>query len=269
MPALASFVALCRLWHPSREAREGNPDHGRAAHATLASRPCLLGERPKPHLRWAKLKDMSSVRPIESVCFDLGGVLARLAGSWREACRWAGLNASIDPRVDEPFYAFKPYNAHELGEIGDAAYFGELRRFLGLASVEEALRAHLWVLGDPYPGTLQLVEAVRSRGLRTGCLSNTERIHWERMTSDFYPAIQAVESKGASHLLGARKPDQAIFEAFEAYSGFARDGTVFFDDSAGHVEAAATFGWRAVRVDPLGDTAGQMKAALAGLGVTL
>jgi HAD superfamily hydrolase (TIGR01509 family) len=177
------------------------------------------------------------------------------------------MTAPDGPHLDDRVHSFEPYNRHELGETSDAEYFAALGTFLGLESDEAARRAHLWVLGEPYSHCKELVEELKSAGIRTGCLSNTERLHWERMTSDFYPAIQALEVKGASHLLKARKPDRAIFEAFEAFSGFERNATVYFDDTSVHVEGATAFGWRAALVDPSGDTASQMRRALADWGV--
>ena len=212
---------------------------------------------------------MRETGSVTAVCFDLGGVLARLAGSWAEALAWAGFGASDDPRHAARVHTFEPYNVHELGELNDDAYLETLRDFLGLATPEEAMRAHLWVLGEPYAGTHELVLQVKRAGLRTGCLSNTEHHHWERMVGGFYPAISAIEVKSASHLLHARKPDKAIFEAFERLSGFDRGSTVYFDDSPVHVAAALDFGWRAARSDPTGHTAEQMRRALLDFGVKL
>ena len=212
---------------------------------------------------------MSDHNPVSAVCFDLGGVLARIAGSWGEALRWARLGDGSNPRYAGRVHDFEPYNTHELGLLSDADYLETLRVFLGLETCDEAMLAHLWVLGEPYPGTLELVRGVQTAGLRTGCLSNTEQHHWLRMIGGFYPAISAIEVKTASHLLRARKPDRAIFEAFERLSGFERGSTVYFDDSPVHVRAASSFGWRAFGIDPSGNTSIQMCQALRELGVRI
>jgi FMN phosphatase YigB (HAD superfamily) len=204
---------------------------------------------------------------VTAVCFDLGGVHVKLAGSWAEALRWAGFGDSPDPKHAARVHSLETYNAHELGLISDADYLEALRAYLGLATADEALQAHLWVLGEPFPGTHDLVLQVQAAGLRTGCLSNTEEHHWRRMTGGYYPAVTEIEVKAASHLLRARKPDRAIFEAFERLSGFERNSTVYFDDSLMHVEGARAFGWHAFQVDPTGDTAAQMCRALQDLGI--
>ena len=114
------------------------------------------------------------MQPVTAVCFDLGGVLARLASSWAEALDWAGFAPSADPRHSAPVHSLDPYNSHELGELSDGAYLAALGDFLGLGTPEEAMRAHLWVLGQPYPGTHELVSALQRAGLRR-VVPNTSR----------------------------------------------------------------------------------------------
>lgn len=196
------------------------------------------------------------------VCFDLGGVLVKMARSWNECLKWAGLERHCRPDLEIPVHAFEPYNLHELGAMPDGEYLARLAEFLGLPTPEDALRAHLGFLGDPYPGTLELVEDVHRAGLRTACLSNTEEWHWRKMTGPDYPAVQALQIQTASHLLNARKPDPAIFRAVSELAGAPPERVVYFDDVSSNVDGARAAGWEAHHVDRFGDPAAQMRAIL-------
>ena len=66
----------------------------------------------------------------------------------------------------------------------------------------------------------------------------------------------------ASHLLGLVKPDPAIYRAVERETGHPGSRILFFDDLEANVRGAREVGWTGVRVDPRGDTAAQMLAAL-------
>jgi len=196
------------------------------------------------------------------ICFDLGGILVKMAKSWNECLTWAGLGGFCRPDLEVPVHTFEPYNSHEVGAMSDGEYLDRLAEHLGLPSAEAALQAHLGFLHDPYPGTLELVHDIHRAGLRTACLSNTEEWHWRKMTSDLYPAVQALQIQTASHLLKARKPDPAIFLAVSELAGVPADRVVYFDDVQSNVDGARAAGWDAYLVDRFGDPAAQIRAIL-------
>ena len=70
----------------------------------------------------------------------------------------------------------------------------------------------------------------------------------------------------ASHLLGSAKPEPVIFRKAQAVfsSALAESPSqiVFFDDAPENVLAAQHAGWTAYEIDPHGDTAAQIRAAL-------
>jgi FMN phosphatase YigB (HAD superfamily) len=82
-----------------------------------------------------------------------------------------------------------------------------------------------------------------------------------------YPSLHRVRHRFASHLLGARKPDRAVFERVEAATGRAGRDVLFFDDLEENVAAARAAGWRAALVDPLGDPAALALEVLSREGV--
>jgi FMN phosphatase YigB (HAD superfamily) len=220
------------------------------------------------------------------VCFDLGGVLVRICGTWAEACTRAAL-----PLRNADFLASEAWreprrhvgDRYQSGQLACAAYFSELAALSeGLFSAAEFEQLHhAWTL-EHYSGALELVRALNALpGVVTACLSNTNHAHWVRLVGadgkNEYPAVAELKHQLASHLLGCAKPDARIYQL--AYAKFAEavprgdplrpSEIVFFDDLTENVLAARAAGWTAFQVDPGGDTVAEMRARLAGAGVAV
>ncbi|MFO0931706.1 MAG: HAD-IA family hydrolase [Planctomycetota bacterium] len=201
------------------------------------------------------------------VVFDLGGVLVRIARTWAEASRAAGVDPSgredpLPPHAREPWV-----HAYETGAIDRAAFVdGLVRAMDGAYAPDEVVRIHdAWLFGE-YAGLDRLFDALDGAGLETAVLSNTNEAHWARMFPAggpwAFPSLRRVRHPHASHLLRARKPDAASFRAVEDATGRRGEGVVFFDDLPDNVRGARRAGWTAHLVDPAGDPAAQMLARL-------
>lgn len=204
------------------------------------------------------------------VVFDLGGVLVKIAENWQMAAQTANV-AGIRPEVGTlglaSFPGFEPYQA---GKTSDDEFVAELQDWLGLDRPESALKVHQGILVEPYPGTLELVQQLHKLGLQTGCLSNTNAPHWERMSDPTqFPAIASLKIPGLSHVLKAEKPHSEIYEKYEILAATSGRNLVFFDDSMANVEAAIACGWRGHRINPAADTAAQMRLHLAEYGLAV
>ncbi len=201
------------------------------------------------------------------ICFDIGGVLVRISQTWQEAAEFAGVKTTI---ADSPplFLAdAEPMNRHQAGHIDYATYLDEMGQLMG-CPVEHAEKAHLSILQHEYPGIPEFVSEVKNDGFRTACLSNTNAPHWADLTNPAkFPTVASLEFRCASHLFELGKPDPAIYRRFEAETGFRPDQIIFFDDNRQNVEAANAVGWLAYRIDPYGDPAEQMRAALREIEV--
>lgn len=196
------------------------------------------------------------------VCFDLGGVLVEINHHWKGALLDAGFPEEVADRFDVPLVDLEPFNDYQKGRLSLDDYLSELARFLG-SSTERALAAHNAILRTAYPGIPELIEDVHRAGWVSGVLSNTNAPHWEAMHSEPRLAVlKTIQFPIASHLIGAEKPDPAMYRAFEAASRATGDEITYFDDGIGNVEAARVLGWTAHRIDPLGDPAAAMRELL-------
>ena len=200
---------------------------------------------------------------IRAVCFDLGGVVARISYHWAEILERNGfpIPPTLDP--EQELQSIPVFEAFQSGLIREEEYYRELGDALGLDPTQ-AKTAHLSILIEPFPGVLQIVEELNAAGIVTGCLSNTNAPHWTHLALDgTYPAVVEMKHKLASHEIGASKPEAGAYRAFEKATGCSNEEILLFDDSQVNCDAAIGLGWKAVRIDPTGDPAEQMRAVLS------
>jgi HAD superfamily hydrolase (TIGR01509 family) len=206
--------------------------------------------------------------PPTLVCFDLGGVVIRICRTWAEACAAAGVplrhNGAIEARVSAALERLR--DRHERGQLEGRAWARSVSDCLaGLYTPREVMAIHdAWLLGE-YAGVAALVDDLHARGLATAALSNTNREHWAAL--DRFGAVRRLRHRVVSHEVGSCKPEPAIYHALEARTGARGPQIAFFDDRPENVAAAATLGWRSLHIDPGGETAPQIAAALRGFGI--
>jgi FMN phosphatase YigB (HAD superfamily) len=206
------------------------------------------------------------------VCFDWGGVILKHCRSWHEGCAAAGL--PVHEQVLTPHHTTKRRALTQLfqrGQISEQDFFEQLTSVNdGLYTREELVRIHdAWLLSE-YDGIDRVIDAlVKTPGVETALLSNTNHAHWVRhipgadgRPADF-PTAGKLKHRHASHLFGMAKPDAEIYREFERHVDFAGSDVLFFDDLPENIATASTIGWRCVLVDHTGDTASQIAGALA------
>jgi FMN phosphatase YigB (HAD superfamily) len=213
---------------------------------------------------------------LRVICFDLGGVIIRTAGSWEECCENAGL--PYRPQVDSPEIQVRIRSldqAHQLGSIPDDDFFAGISRATGgLYRTDEIERLHdAWLRGE-YPGMEEIIlDLNRSERVRTACLSNTNHRHWDLMegtrpsllspaTQNGYPAFRALSHRCASHIFGLAKPSPEVFRRFALELGTTPGEILLFDDRSDNVETARSEGWEAEIIDTAAGPAGQVREAL-------
>ena len=186
------------------------------------------------------------------VVFDLGNVLLRVCRDWRHACEAAGLTPpSHDVVAAARAQVHDAVCRVEVGQISGEQFCAELAPVLGVKPAEMRAVLEAFTRG-PYDGAVELLDELRSLGIPTACLSNTNEPHWRLMhepASHTYFPFDRLTHAFASHELRLRKPDEAIYAYVERATGVPATKIVFFDDVLENAEGARRRGWRACHID--------------------
>ena len=207
---------------------------------------------------------------IHLVVFDLGRVLIRICDGWQHACAVAGVAAAPVKQLPDDAYrvVHAAMCAHEVGELDVDGFARAAASHLGVSEADFGAMHNAYTIA-PCAGTAALLDDLRSAGMPTACLTNTNENHWRIMHAPG-PAqmpFERLDHCFASHLLRLRKPDDAIYAHVEQTTGVPAAGILFFDDVEENIAAAARRGWRAHRVAVDADPIEQVRRHLRALDV--
>ena len=199
----------------------------------------------------------SRARPVNTILFDLGGVVCRFRPERRLAALAAdcGLpSEEVRARIwDSGFDA-----ECDLGRYDAAAIHARVQDMLGLRMDYERFRA-AWALAfEPDGEVLEVVDEVR-RHVRAALLTDNGPVLREAMPALFPEITERLHPLLFSCELGALKPRGELFAAALARLGEPPERVVLVDDSPYVVKGARAFGLAAVRFT----TAGALRRALA------
>lgn len=181
---------------------------------------------------------------IEFVLFDLGGVLIDVGGVGRMR-DLTGIPS--DEELWTRWLACRWVRRFEAGRCTAHAFASGVVEDWDLElSPSDFLAAFSGWTVDPYPGALELVDAVQT-GTPVGCLSNTNALQWESHYRNS-ALLEGFDARFLSFELGLVKPDRAIFDEVARRLPVAADAVLFLDDNAVNVEGAAAAGFVARHV---------------------
>lgn len=199
---------------------------------------------------------------VDAVVFDLGQVLVR----WDPFGPFVG---RMDRDAVEAFFAdvdFPSFNHHQDAGRPWAQAKAEVRaRFPQHAAALDVYVDHFAdALPGPVPGSERLVRDLVAAGVRTLGLTNwsAETFH---LAEPAAPVVGLLEDVLVSGAVGLAKPDERIFRLLIDRFDLDAAATVFADDSAVNVEAAARLGLQAV----LFTSAQDLRLDLVARGVPL
>jgi HAD superfamily hydrolase (TIGR01509 family) len=176
---------------------------------------------------------------IDVILFDLGGVLIELAGV-EKMIEWSPGIGSTDELWRRWLHS-DAVRRFETGLIGRDDFASALIGEFGVpVGPDEFLAAFTWWPRSVYPGAFELLAAMRER-FRLASVSNTNEIHWDRF-SNTWSLDAAFHHNFPSHLVGKLKPDADYFEHVLEAMGAPAQRTLFIDDNAINVDAAARLG---------------------------
>jgi putative hydrolase of the HAD superfamily len=178
----------------------------------------------------------------------------RICRDWRHACERAGLDhLAVDP-VNVPALRDVLHRA-EVGEITAERFHHDAAGCMSCSPEQIRQISDAFVVA-PYPGAADLLAELAGAGVAIACLSNTNEHHWSLLSEPGHRAwlpMDRLNHRFASHLVRARKPEDAIYAHVEREVGLPPCDILFFDDVTENVEAAQRRGWNAQWIDPTPD----------------
>lgn len=188
---------------------------------------------------------MTAGGSIELVLFDLGGVLVQLKGM----ATMGELTGMASDELWGRWLACPWVRRFESGRCTPDEFATGLVAEWELPISREELLAEFrsWPTG-PMDGAAALVADAGER-TAVGCLSNSNRLHWDDVAGWDLMAHFDEGLRFLSFELGAVKPDRAIFDLVAQRLPVPPGRVLFLDDNAPNVEGARAAGFGARQVD--------------------
>jgi len=195
----------------------------------------------------------------DALLFDLGRVVLNIEFPRALAC-WAGHAGCAPADLAARWVVDESYHHHERGTISDEAFFGNLRRSLGIAITDEQfLEGWNAIFAGEMDGIAPLIERA-AKHFPLYVYSNTNRPHIACFTEIHADTLKPFRELYYSSTIGHRKPDAAGFDHVVNAIGLPASRIVFFDDLLDNVEAARARGLKAVHVTSSRDVADALNA---------
>lgn len=113
---------------------------------------------------------------------------------------------------------------------------------------------------QPMPASFELLDDVRASGNRVFALSNLHRPSLEHVRRDL-ELLERFDGLTISCDVGACKPESAIYASLIAEHALMPRDTVFIDDVAGNLDAAARFGIHTILFEDVRSCRNQLRQA--------
>jgi len=208
------------------------------------------------------MTDPAGAPSIKAVVFDMGGVLL----DWNPRHLYRQIFADEDAMerflTELDLIAWNVAN-HDSGARPLADSTAELAGRHPEYATELAAWSERYheMVGGPIEGSLELLAELRGR-VPLYLLSNVPREPIERLRRD-WPFFAWFDGQVVSAEEGLIKPDPRLYQVLLDRYGLAPEATVFIDDMAYNVDAAAALGIRAIRFE----SAPQLRRDLRRLGL--
>lgn len=178
---------------------------------------------------------------VKIVLFDFGGVLT-------EGGRPGFIGSMVAALWDVPADQVDISDLHiqlRRGKIHDDAFFAELNQRYGGQVTKDMFLAYTSKYAAPSQPVYQLAERLRTKGIRTGILSNVFTMNAEQLRAQgrydgFDPVILSCE-------VGYAKPDPEIYEIAVRQTGVAPGEILLIDDQEKCISSATEAGFLTVQ----------------------
>ncbi len=145
---------------------------------------------------------------------------------------------------DVPVAVLGAVDRMERGNLTEKEFAEIFRKVTGSTRSGEELQT-LWcaTLGEPVPGMAALVRDMIKAGFKPVFFSDTSALHLRYIRENF-PVAEFVPDGIYSFVTGAKKPEPAMYAAFEADYG---KPVLYVDDRELCIKGAGPFGWKALQ----------------------
>jgi putative hydrolase of the HAD superfamily len=186
------------------------------------------------------------VHAYEVIVFDLGNTLIRFDHNI-SARKIANLCHLDSKRIYDTFFDSEFTRSFEKGLLSPKEFHSQASRFLGIKIPYKDF-VNIW--NDIFwedRGSCELVKRLKGK-YRLFLLSNVNRLHFEHVKKKF-PVIGIFDEVILSFLVGAIKPDKAIFEDVIRRAGGNRTKILYIDDREDLVKEATALGIDSIRYE--------------------
>ena len=178
-------------------------------------------------------------QPFDLILFDLGGVIVKLAGV-QQMLAWSG-QAGSENGLWQQWLSSRTVRDFESGRSTPDRFADAMITEFNLpVSSEQFLAKFIRWPERTYAGAKTLLSEL-ARHFSLGVLSNTNELHWQRITSKMN-FIHFFDWTFPSHLTGRLKPDLNTFRHAAEATGCPPDRILFFDDNQVNVDGARGIG---------------------------
>jgi putative hydrolase of the HAD superfamily len=205
----------------------------------------------------------SNPHGLRCLIVDYGGVLTNpvrdVFRAWADAdgFEMAELKAVLGGMLGEGAGS-SPLHALERGEVSVAEFerqlAASLRRSDGSEIAAAGLLTRVFAEMQTSPGMIGVVQRAKDRGIRTGLLSNSWGLSYDR--TGWAELFDALVISGE---VGMRKPEPAIYQLAAERLGVRPEECVFVDDLVENVRGAAAAGMVGVHHTALDSTVAELE----------
>jgi glucose-1-phosphatase len=190
---------------------------------------------------------------IKNIIFDLGGVLLNINPllSLNEFANLSGIDAAS---LRSSLANEKIFEKFDTGSLSPGQFRSELCRIMKCSLPDSEIdRAWNILLLDFPLHRVQLLQQLK-KNYRVFLLSNTNIIHYQYYTRDFYekynfPMTDLFNRLFLSYEIGIHKPDAGIYEYVIKNEGLEPSQSIFIDDSLINIEAAELQGIKSIHIE--------------------
>lgn len=202
-------------------------------------------------------------RIYRTIVFDLGNTLIKFDHNIA-AKKVRDISSAPYDTIYQTFFDSPHTRAFEKGEVPGDEFYSGIKEALGLG-LSYADFIPIWngiFWADD--ASCAIARRLKTAGYRLFLLSNVNSLHFEHIKSEF-DIIKIFDEVILSYLVGAIKPDKAIFDDVIRRAGGDRTGMLYIDDREDLVKEALTMGIDSIRFEG----AEKLEKELADRGIIL